>query len=231
LNCRLAYAEPWEKSVIEKRFVGWLQRGLGGFTIRRSTRAETLNKKAMRAMSNNHLDRAEVLLLEAVKLEPDLAAAHHNLGALYLHQKRLPLALKHSRRAARLDPSDIETHIAIAQVQMEMGRRDKALEEYQRIQELFPQDWRSHVSLGNALLQMERVGDAREPLERAVELAPKEETAHLMLAMCREACGALEEALHEYRMVKKTTRLRQNRAAAEAKIKELERRLAGSESK
>jgi tetratricopeptide (TPR) repeat protein len=216
--------------LIEKRFVGWLQRSLSGVTIRRSTRAETLNKKAMRAMSNNHLDRAEQLLLEAVTLEPDLATAHHNLGALYLHQKRLPLALKHARRAARLDPDDVETHIAIAQVQMEMGKREKAIGEYNYIRERFPQDWRSHIALGNALLQADRASEAREPLERAVQLAPKEETAHLLLAMCCEATGDLEQALREYRMVKKTTRLRQNRTAADEKIRDLERRLAGQET-
>jgi tetratricopeptide (TPR) repeat protein len=216
--------------LIEKRFVAWLQRSLGGVTIRKSTRAETLNKKAMSAMLHNRLDKAEEMLLEAVKLEPDLATAHHNLGALYLHQKRLALALKHARHAARLDPGDIETQIAIAQVQMAMGKQERAIEEYQTIRDKFPQDWRSHISLGNALLQAGRVDEALEPLERAAQLAPKDETVHLMLAMCYEAAGSHEQALHQYRMVKRTTRLRQNRAAANEKIKALEERLAGPDS-
>lgn len=219
---------PREGELIEKRLYGWLRRSLGGVTIRKDTRAETLNKKAMHAMERGKLDEAERLLLEAIGLEPDLGAAHHNLGALYAHKKRLPLALKHARHAARLDPHDVESRVAVAQIQQEMGKTDKALEEYGRIRDAFPDDWRSHVALGSALLRAERASEAVEPLRRAVQLAPKEETAHLMLATVYEITGSLEDAIRAYVMVKKTTRFGRNRAAADEKVKALQTQVEGS---
>ncbi len=205
--------------------MGWLQNILG--TRRRSSEersADSLNKKAIGLIGRNQLDAAEELLTEVLRTSPDHAAAHHNLGALYLTQKRFPLALKHMRRAARLEPEDIETQIAIAKIYGDMGKKDESLAEYLRICEKSPDDWRSHISLGNALLERGRIDEAVGHLERAVQLDKKEQLTHLMLATAYERKGDLEQAIREYRAVRNVTRIGQNRSAASRKMKELQLR-------
>ena len=202
-----------------------LQELLGANKSREERQAESLNKKAMDLIARNQLDRAEEALLQAIKIKPDMGAAHHNLGAVYLAQKKLSPALKHMRRAVRLDPHDIESQIAVARIYGDMGKREECLAEYTRICQEAPDDWRSQISLGNALLERGQTAEAIEHLERAVQLNPKEELTHLVLATAYERQGDLERAVKEYRAVRNTTRVRQNRSAASHKMRELQVRL------
>lgn len=209
--------------------MGWLERWLGGSPNDERRQAEALNKKAVECMARNELDRAEELLQSVIRMVPNMAAAHHNLGALYMNQQRYAQALKSMRRAVRLDPKDIESQVAIARIRGEMGEKEESLAEYVRICEQHPEDWRSHVSLGNALVGDDRLEEAIEHLEKAVRLGPREELTHLVLATSYERLGRLQEAIREYRAVRVTTGELQNRSAALAKVKELEQRLAEEE--
>lgn len=211
--------------------MGWLDRlGIGGKPSSQR-QAESLNKKAIDSLRQGKIDEAEKWLLEATRLAPDMAAAHHNLGAVYLTQKRHSQALKHMRLALQLDPGDVETRIAVAKIYGDMGKADRSMAEYERICADAPEDWRSRISLGNALLDRGRFEEAIEQLKKAVQLKPKEELTHLVLATAYERGGRLEMAIKEYRAVRNMTRIGQNRSAASEKMKELQlRQRQGSSS-
>ena len=159
-------------------------------------------------------------------MSPNTAAYHHNLGAVYMGQKRFAYALKEMRRASRLDPKDVETKVAIAKLLSETGKPNEALAEYRKICKNAPDDWRSHLSLGNALLEQERTDEAIPHLEKAVELKPREELAQLVLAVAYEKAGTLDKAIKAYDAVRRVTRIRQNKKAASEKIEELQNRLS-----
>lgn len=209
--------------------MGWLERLLGGTHDPRKRQAEALNKKAVDLLTGSDWTESERLLLEALRLAPDMAAAHHNLSVVYLNQRRLALALKHARRAVQLDPRDLESQVAVARLYSDMGKKDDALAEYRRIVDKFPEDWRAHISLGNALLERGDTEQAISHLEKAARLAPRQELTHLMLATAHERSGNLDRAIQEYRAVRNTTRIKENRAAAADKIHELQQRAASSQ--
>ncbi|MHB0871281.1 MAG: tetratricopeptide repeat protein [Chloroflexota bacterium] len=206
--------------------MGWIDKLLGAKPNTPQRQAEALNQKALKSITGNRLDEAEGLLLEAVRVAPDLSAAYHNLGALYLNQKRYAQAIKHIRRAVRLEPGDVESRIALAKVLGDMGKREESLAEYESICRDVPGDWRTQISMGNALLERDRLDEAIEYLEKAALLKPKEELTHLVLAAAYERQGEMEKAIKQYRAARNTTRVNQNRSAASTKMHELQQRLA-----
>lgn len=94
----------------------WLGALRGGGKSAEERQAERLNKKAANLIVRGQLDEAETLLSQALKVAPNMGAIHHNLGTVYLNQRKFDPALKDLRRAVRLDPSDVESKIAVAKV-------------------------------------------------------------------------------------------------------------------
>ncbi len=64
---------------------------------------------------------------EAIRLDPNSAAAHASLGSALVHQGELEEALAEFHEASRLEPTDAVLWIQLAQVYELMGRGDKAM--------------------------------------------------------------------------------------------------------
>ena len=76
-------------------------------------------------------------LKQAISLDPRLAKAHFQLGALYTDQRRDPEAIAALKEAVRLDPALAQAHYRLAQVYRRTGRQDlaeKALAAFERLQ-------------------------------------------------------------------------------------------------
>ena len=68
-------------------------------------RARTLNRQTYDDVNHGWLDAAKVALNEAIRLAPDLAAPHANLGALYCWEGEFDKAIALHLKARRLDPN------------------------------------------------------------------------------------------------------------------------------
>lgn len=79
----------------------------------------------------NQLPDAEKNLRQAIRLAPDLAKAHFQLGIVLGPLHRLDETLAELREAARLDPSYAEPHMAMARVLQKLGQEAPAREEVQ----------------------------------------------------------------------------------------------------
>lgn len=91
------------------------------------------------------------------------AVANLNLGAAYLRQGRLTLALERLDRALDHDPRLAEAHSAIAVVYDRLGDIDEARDHHRRAIRLAPNDPATANSYGVFLCRHERWSDA-EPL-------------------------------------------------------------------
>ncbi|HEY1985304.1 MAG TPA: tetratricopeptide repeat protein [Terracidiphilus sp.] len=86
----------------------------------------------------NRLPEAEKNLHEAIRLDPDFAKAHFQLGTVLEDLKQPEDALKELRTAARLDASYAEPHMAMARVLHKLGQEADAREEVQTYLRLHP---------------------------------------------------------------------------------------------
>ena len=76
---------------------------------------------AVTERSLNQRSKAEAHLLEAIRLDPNLAIAHFQLGNILLEDGRTDDALSQFQAAARLDPGYAEPHYALARIYRRLG--------------------------------------------------------------------------------------------------------------
>ena len=94
---------------------------------------------------------------QALKLAPDSAKTHTNLGNVYVSEKKLDLADKEFRTALRLDPKNQEANYNLGILLMTRGFPIKAIEYFERIHPANPE---TRFSLVRANLRAKRTADA-----------------------------------------------------------------------
>ena len=100
-------------------------------------------------------DQAIHALEDSLKLNPDNALSHNNLGVLYFNQGNKEKALFFYERAARLDPGNVTFQKNLADFYyIELQKREEALKLYLRILSLQPDDIETLLTLGNICIEM-----------------------------------------------------------------------------
>jgi Flp pilus assembly protein TadD len=143
----------------------------------------------------------------AVRIYPNYADAHNNLGAVLLQSGRTTEAIGEYRAAVRLDPNYPDAHSnlggALAQIP---GRLPDAAAELETAVSLDPENARRRAALGNVLLQMPgRMSESIAQLETAVKIDPELTDARYSLAVAlAQIPGRLPEAVVEFNTVLRT---------------------------
>ncbi len=86
--------------------------------------------------SEGTFDRSQTLLERSVRLQPDFAEAHLELGSLYAARKRDQKAVVEYLEAIRQDPTSDIAHYRLGQVYRDMNKLELATQELGRYQEL-----------------------------------------------------------------------------------------------
>lgn len=131
----------------------WLLLGRLRFQERKCDEAEQayLRHLAMRTNSLNGLiqlalaqlcqqrwTNAVDTLQQAVKLKPDFAQAHFNLGYAWSRAGRSDAAILSYREALRCSPGDANAYAALGEELLRIGSRDEAVQQFRRALELNP---------------------------------------------------------------------------------------------
>ena len=91
---------------------------------------------------------AETAYREAIRLDPNHAAAHHDLGVVLRAMERFDDAALSLTRAAELDPADPENHYKLGSLAMERGQLEKAQQGLARAIELGTKNVYAYLFLG-----------------------------------------------------------------------------------
>jgi len=140
----------------------------------------------------------------AVRIYPNYADAHNNLGAILLQSGRTTEAVAEYRAAVRLDPDYPDAHSNLGSALSRIpGRLPEAAAELEIAVRLDPENARRRAALGNVLLQMPgRIPEAVAQLETAVKIDPDLTDAHYSLAVAlAQIPGRLPDAVVEFNTV------------------------------
>jgi Flp pilus assembly protein TadD len=85
----------------------------------------------------------------AIRLKPDSAGAHNNLGIAYASQGKLDKAIAEFQITSQLKPDDAEPHMNLGIAYISLGQLDRAVTEFQTAIQLRPNNAGAHYNLGN----------------------------------------------------------------------------------
>ena len=146
----------------------------------------------------------------AVRLEPDDAEAHRDLG-LTLHIKDdVDGAIAEYRTAIRLEPDYAEAHCLLGHALWEKDDLDGAVAEWRNAVRLRPDDAEPHRDLGFVLSQKGDVDGAIAEYRTAIRLQPEDAMAHYYLGEALEVQGErlMALALDEIQKARELAQLR-----------------------
>jgi len=135
----------------------------------------------------------------ALRLEPDLAEAHHQLGNALKGLQRYAEAVASLRSAAMLAPQSGAVWLNLGVACLEIPRLDEAVACFRRAIRLEPTRPEAHNILGHAFLAKGRCTAAKHCLEEALRLRPGYPAALDNLGRVLKTQGLSAEALPHHR--------------------------------
>jgi predicted O-linked N-acetylglucosamine transferase (SPINDLY family) len=138
--------------------------------------------------------------LEAVlRIQPELAAAHYNLGNLQIAQRKHSEAVDSYRRALLLAPDLSEAHNNLGNALGELGALAEAEASLRQAQSLKPDHAEAAYNLAIVLWKQGRLDEAVASLQHALRLRPEYPEAQVYLGNFYKEQGRLDEAIAAYR--------------------------------
>jgi tetratricopeptide (TPR) repeat protein len=136
-------------------------------------RSEELVNQGVRLARRGLWQKAARPLRAALRLEPELASAHHNLGVVLAQQGIHAEAIAELRQAVLLDAAVAETHEALGLSLLQSGFFAEAAEEYGEAVRLDPGAALAHFNRGVAFERMQAWDEALGAYENARSLSPR----------------------------------------------------------
>ena len=109
-----------------------------------------------------HFDQAILCYQEAIKLKPNYAEAHNNLGFYFKEVNKIDKALLSYREAIKLKPNYAEAHNNSGNVLKDLGQFDEAISSYKLALELKPDYLFIFNNIGAIMIELGRIDEARE---------------------------------------------------------------------
>jgi tetratricopeptide (TPR) repeat protein len=106
-----------------------------------------------RAVGSRDARKAANELESAIKIDPDFAEAHNDLGVIYARLGRNPEAAEELRRTIELVPEESLPYSNLAWVLFEMGLRAEAETNVRRAIQLSPDNAPAHLLMGRLLVE------------------------------------------------------------------------------
>jgi protein O-mannosyl-transferase len=123
-------------------------------------------------LHDRNIIQAMVHLREALRLKPDLAEAHYDMGLAVQRLGRLDEAIDEYRQALQLKPNLPEAYNNIGNALQEMGRVDEAIPQYEMALRLEPDFVYALNNLGYALQKKGRLMESAAHFREALRLKP-----------------------------------------------------------
>jgi Flp pilus assembly protein TadD len=144
------------------------------------------------------LEAAIHCLRRAVKIAPNLAIAHYNLGNALGEYGELKEAIFCFRKAIALAPNLPQAYSNLATALMQSDRFSEAEASSIQAVKISPNAPLAQFNLGTVFEAQRRLNDAANCYQKAIDLHPDFPAAHSNLAMVQLAQGDFEKGWREY---------------------------------
>ncbi len=167
---------------------------------------EALNHLASNMVASNPAGQPNVMTevieydRKAVRLRPDVATVHNNLGFMLCHAGQYEEGMAELREALRIEPTLADAHDNLADALLRTGHPDEAVAEAEAALRLNPLNAGLHNNLGSWLWHMPgRADDAIRHMEEAIRIDPDFPAAqHNLAVVLLNTPGRLADAVAHF---------------------------------
>ena len=135
---------------------------------------------------------------QALRLKPNYADAHNNLGNALLELGRVPEAVVHFEKALRVAPNSARIHFNMGGALIRQGKRSEAIGQWEEALRINPDYAEAHNNLAAALMQTGKLPEAMEHFKQTLRINPDYAEAHNNLAAALMQTGRLSEAMKHF---------------------------------
>ena len=136
---------------------------------------------------------------KAVKLVPEDAEAHFNLGNTLLGLERLEEAEASYKKTIMLKPDFVSSYNNLGIILQKLGRLDEAEANYLQAIGFKPDYAEAHNNLGNTLKELGRLDEADRSYRKAIEIKPDYAEAHSSLGNTLQKLERFEDSEISYK--------------------------------
>ena len=145
----------------------------------------------------NDLDRAEGMLKEALRLNPNSEEANNNLGVLRIEQNELDEAIGLLGTALSIEAS-APTHLNLGNAYLERGDVEEAITSYRNAIRADPNYYEPRLCLGNVYAKQGKNEEAAGEFQEAIRINPEDPAAYSDLGIVLSISNETEEALKRF---------------------------------
>jgi len=119
---------------------------------------------------------------EALRINPNFAEAHFNLGVAYQEKGNHKEAIAEYQKTLQIYPNYLEAHNNLGILYFRKGMLDQALVEYQKTIEIKPDYAKGYYNIGSVYREKKKTDEAITSFQKALEINPSFAEAHYSLA-------------------------------------------------
>ena len=143
--------------------------------IKNNPTAETLHQYAVLSSSLYDTDTAEKMLKKVIKMNPDIAKAHKDLGIIYLNKRLFDYAEDEFKIAMKLAPNDFEIIFEYGNFLYSMSKNVDAERYYQEALEIEPENVLALTFMALNKLILNQLDESKEFIQKAIKINPHHE--------------------------------------------------------
>jgi len=152
------------------------------------------NLLGLLCLQTQRFDDAVNYIESALRIVPDDAQAHANLGLALKCLNKLEGAATHFQKSVELDPKNPRAYNNLGGIYVSLGQVDQSIACFQQavaIQPAFPE---VHFNLGSALLHLQRYDEAVISLRRCLQIKPDFEACRIKLEQAQQQLESQNQA-------------------------------------
>ena len=162
--------------------------------LKNNPSAETLHQYAILSSSLCDTDTAEKILKKSLKMNPNLARAHKDLGIIYLNKRLFDYAEDEFKTAMKLLPNDFEILFEYGNFLYSVSKNNEAERYYTEALYIEPDNVLALTFMALNKLILNQLDEAKEYIMKAIKLNPHHEYIQFCAGRIMYARGEFEDA-------------------------------------
>lgn len=157
-----------------------------------------LLNQCIKLLQANDDHSAELLLAQAIKLDPYNVDTLHFFGIIEVRRKKFDSALLYFQKALKVSPNHVYANSNVGNVLLELKRYNEALIYFERVIAFDPNYVDAYCNKGNALQALGRYEEALAAYEKTISIDPKYAEAFYGKGSILHELGHFEDALKQF---------------------------------